>query len=88
MAGGLPGSRAFIPSSPFGTATPSTTTQPGGAIAITASRPASSPEGSGVLPPFSDAAPAGCTETRGAGMLVSIASRAEGDIQQGGSGRR
>lgn len=30
MAGGLPGSRALIPSSPFGTATPPTIIVPGG----------------------------------------------------------
>ena len=36
MAGGLPGSRACTPSSPFGTATPPTITVPGGERSVSA----------------------------------------------------
>jgi len=59
MAGGLPGSRAFIPSSPFGTATPFTITQPGGAV--TALRTDVSPL---ERASFSGTVPAGGTETK------------------------
>lgn len=62
MAGGLPGSRAFIPSCPLGTAMPSTITEPGGAT--TASRLATSLEGGGELSPSPETFPSDRAETR------------------------